>query len=632
MRILFRFAFFCILTGLLSLESVVAQDNLIHIIPEPAIVKINEGHFVLKSNVAIVNLSGNPDIQKSADLFVKQLSPSLGYSLKIAKSANRNEKSIYLALNKTYEQNLGTEGYALFVKQGAVSIRANKPAGIFNGLQSFVQLLPPELGSKTNIPAEQLTIPCMEIIDYPRFEWRGMMLDVSRHFFSKEFVKSYLDQMSHYKFNVFHWHLADNDGWRIEIKAYPKLTEIGAWRVPRTGIHYSFEAPEPNEKATDGGFYTQEDIKEIVEYARERNITIVPEIDLPGHSSALIAAYPEASCTGKQFTVYAGFKDLWGENVLCVGNENNFVMIDKIFSEVAGLFPGKYFHIGGDEVDKQYWKQCPKCQQRIKEEGLKNEEELQSYFIKRIEKILLSKGKTLVGWDEILEGGLAPSAVVMSWRGADGGIAAAKAGHEVVMDPDSYCYFNHIQGDFGIEKVYSGETSLRLSDVYKFEPVPKEVDPKYILGGQGNIWTEFIPNERWVEYQTWPRALAMSEVLWSPKEKRDWDGFVPRVEIQLARLRAEDINYAPSVYDPSIVPVKDKDGKMQITFTTEIKGLDVYYTFDNTFPDNHFPKYDQKPLSIPKGASDIWAITYRNGKPVGRFLLVKLEDLKAKMK
>jgi len=369
-----------------------------------------------------------------------------------------------------------------------------------------------------------------------------------------------------------------------------------------------------------------------VKYATERNITIVPEIDFPGHSVALIAAYPEACCTGKQFPVYAGFKELWGENVLCVGNENNFGMIDKIFSEVAALFPGKYFHIGGDEVDKGFWKECPKCQQRMKEEGLKNEEELQSYFIKRVEKILLSKGKTLVGWDEILEGGLAPSAVVMSWRGSDGGIAAAKAGHEAVMTPDSYCYFDHTQGDFNIEKVYSGETSLRLSDVYKFEPVPQDVDPKYILGGQGNVWTEFIPNDRRVEYQTWPRALAMSEVLWSPKEKRNWEGFVPRMETQLVRLRAEDVNYAPSVYDPSIVPVKDKDGKMQITFTTEIKGLDVYYTFDNTFPDNHFPKYDMKPVSIPKGASDIWAITYRNGKPVGRFLIVKLDELKSKMK
>ncbi len=610
-----------------SMSIVHGQERVsaIKIVPEPVNIQEKQGVFPLTSNVKIVNFSGSKDVGETAKLFSEQIALSTGINLKIVPVDGSENQTIKLMLNKKENQTIGKEGYTLSVTKSKIVITANKPAGIFYGLQTLTQLFPPEVSGKAKVNRSRWTVPCVEIKDYPRFGWRGLMLDVSRHFFSKEFVKRYIDQMAKYKFNVFHWHLADNNGWRIEIKAYPKLTEIGAWRVPRTGIYGSFEPPLPGEKATDGGFYTQEDIKEIVQYAQERNITIVPEIDLPGHSLALVAAYPEASCSGKQYSVYAGFNSFPGYNVLCAGNENNFVMIDKIFTEMAALFPGKYIHIGGDEVDKSFWKQCPKCQQRMKDEGLKSDEELQSYFIKRLEKILLSKGKTLIGWDEILEGGLAKSAVVMSWRGMDGGIAAAKAGHEVVMSPVQNCYLDYMQADHTVERIGGG--FLSLSQAYKFEPVPEGVDAKYILGGQGNVWTEYIPNDRRVEYMTWPRAFALSESLWSPKDKKNWDNFVPRMEAQLARLQAEKVNYAPSVYDPTIVPVKDKDGNMQLTFTTEIKGLDVYYTFDGTFPDNFAPKYQQKPIDIPKGASEIWVITYRNGKPIGRLMVISMVEL-----
>lgn len=625
----FRTILFCFLLTAYSIGSAIAQNRPIHIIPEPAVIKSYPGNFDLEPNTKVINLSGNQDVLRSAEIFIKQISSSTGYAIKMAPSAKKNGKAIYLILNKTTDKMIGTEGYALSVNPMSISIHANKPAGIFYGLQTLLQLLPPEIASTTGVHSVRWTIPCVEISDTPRFGWRGLMLDVSRHFFSKEFIKEYLDQMAQYKFNVFHWHLTDDPGWRIEIKRYPELTKVGAWRALRTGRYWSFAPTQEGESATYGGYYTQEDIKEIIKYAQDRNITIVPEIDVPGHSMALIASYPSICCTGQKYPVYPGSNGGLGDNVLCAGNEETFKILDGIFTELADLFPGKYIHIGGDEVNKDFWKNCPKCQKRMTDEGLKDGHELQSYFIKRVEKILTSKGKKIIGWDEILEGGLAPSAVVMSWRGTDGGIAAAKAGHDVIMTPGQYCYLDYMQGEQLTEHMNWGH--LNISEIYKFEPVPAGVDPKYILGGQGNVWAEHIPNARRVEYMTWPRAFALSEVFWSPKEKRNWNGFVTRMEAQFPRLSAENINYAPSIYDATIVPVKDKDGKMQLTFTTELNDLVVYYTFDCTFPDKYSTKYDQRPITIPIGASEIWAITYRNGKPAGRTLFAKLDELKSRM-
>ncbi len=588
------------------------------LVPAPVEVKNLTGTFQFSSKTRINISSGDNEVRKIAELFSGQLASLTGKSLKV--STRSEKQSIRLELNKEDDICIGNEGYTLHISPQNITIEANKPAGLFYGIQTLLQFIPP-------VKQQGLVeIPCVDIVDYPRFKWRGLMLDVSRYFFTKDEVKRYIDQMSKYKYNVFHWHLTDDPGWRMEIKRYPRLTEIGAWRVPRIGLFYRFPPPEPDEISSYGGYYTQDDIKEVVRYASDRYITIVPEIDIPGHSKALIAAYPETSCNGAQGTVYAGETGGPGENVLCTGNEKNFEMLDHILDEVVSLFPGEYIHIGGDEVNKEFWKNCLKCQELKKKHRLKDEHELQSYFIKRVEKIIESKGKRLIGWDEIMEGGLAPNATVMSWRGTDGGIKAAKAGHKVIMTPTNFCYLDYMQGEPAIER--HGGGYLRANTVYQFEPIPESIDPAYILGGQGNIWTEMISNYRKVEYMTWPRALALSEVLWSPSAKRNWNNFVPRMEAQFDRFDQDKVNYATSIYDPEISIMKDAKGNSQIVFTTEIHGLDIYYTFDFTFPDKFSMKYTDNPIRIPKGATEIWAITYRDGKPVGRLLTIHIEQIK----
>jgi hexosaminidase len=463
-------------------------------------------------------------------------------------------------------------------------------------------------------------------MDYPRFGWRGLMLDVSRHFFSKQFVEAYIDEMAKYKYNIFHWHLTDDNGWRIQIKGLPRLTEVGAWRVPRTGRFGRFAPPQPGEKATYGGYYTQQDIRDVVAYAKKRFITIVPEIDVPAHSLSLIAAYPNLSCTQLQYPVNPGSSFYRKEdNVLCVANDSTWLMLDKIFTQVAQLFPGPYIHVGGDEAYKGFWKECPKDQALMKREGITTLDGLQSYFEKKLEKIIISKGKKMIGWDEILEGGIAPEATVMSWRGMQGGIKAAQMGHEVIMTPTTYCYLDLYQGDPLIEPAtYS---RLRLSTCYKFEPVPEGVDPKYILGGQGNLWTESVPNERHAEYMTWPRAMALAEVFWSPDSARNWPDFVSRMQYRFKYMDAAHVKYARSAYDPIITGVRDANDSLQVRLATEIPGLDIYYTFDGTNPDQYYPKYQGAPLDIPKGATEIRVVTYRNGKPIGHQIDCPLSEV-----
>jgi len=409
----------------------------------------------------------------------------------------------------------------------------------------------------------------------------------------------------------------------------PELTRVGAWRVPRTGQWWTFAPPAAGEKADYGGYYTQEDVKEIVEYARVRQVTVLPEIDIPGHSLALIAAYPDLSSTGIQYAVNPGSK-FYGQqdNALCPGNEKVFEVLDKIFTEVAALFPCNYIHIGGDEAYKGFWKDCPKCRKRMETEKLTSVEELQSYFVKRIEKMLEQKNKKLIGWDEILQGGLAPGATVMSWRGTEGGIQAAKQGHAVIMTPNDHCYLDLYQGDPVVEPdTYS---SLRLKDCYDFEPVPDSVSPSSIMGGQANLWTESVYNERHIQYMTWPRSLAIAEVLWSPKTNKDWNGFVRRMEAQFDRFDDAGVNYARSAYDP-IVKLQDEHGEKKITIKTEIEGLDIYYSFDNGNPDPYYPSY-KGPLALPPGASWIRVATFRNGRPAGRQINLTITELERRNK
>lgn len=615
---IFVFLFIVVFAG------TVKSGELPPLIPAPASIRMGTGTFKISSDVVIVVPKGDRDLQENALLLTGQLLASTGFRLKIVNSTASAKKAIRLLINKTPNNTTGDEGYFLEVKPSGVKILANHPAGLFYGTQTLIQLIPP--GRQPELIKTPKEIPALSITDYPRFEWRGLMLDVSRHFFGKEFIKKYIDQMVKYKFNVFHWHLSDDPGWRIEIKKYPQLTRVGAWRVPRTGKWGTYEGPEPGEAATDGGYYTQADIREIVKYASDRYVTIVPEIDIPGHSQAFVASFPAASCTGGQYIVYPGSSTGMGANVLCAGNDDNFKILDDIFGELASLFPGQYIHIGGDEVNKEFWKGCQKCKKRMAAEGLKDEHELQSYFIKRVEKIVESKGKKLIGWDEILEGGLAPNAAVMSWRGTEGGIASAKAGHHVVMSPTQFCYLDYQQTDWSIERTGGG--FLRLSDVYKFDPLPEGTDKKYILGGQGNVWTEFISTPARVEYMTWPRALALSEVLWSAGKGKNPDEFIRRTEAHFFRFDAAGVNYSHAIYDPFIIPVKNPAGNLVLTFSTEAKGLDIYYTFDSTLPDRYSARYNNLPVEIPKGASEVKAVTYKDGKPAGRLLLLSINELR----
>ncbi|MFI5154842.1 MAG: beta-N-acetylhexosaminidase, partial [Chitinophagales bacterium] len=427
-----------LLTCLSALLTSLAQEK-ISIIPEPAKLITNQGHFILPSTVTII-ADENAGLKTALSIIHARLSIPTGYHVIEKKSGSGQ---IRISLNKTANPELGNEGYQLSVTPQEVMITANQPAGILYGVQSFMQLLPAEIESDSLVRNISWISPCVSITDYPRFAWRGLMLDVSRHFFSREVVKKFIDQMARYKYNTLHLHLSDDQGWRIEIKSLPQLTSVGAWRVKRSGLWGEFLPALAYEQPTDGGFYTQDEMREMISYARERNITILPEIDVPAHSLALIATFRNLSCTQLPYSVNAGFRSpARDDNALCIGNDSTFSMLDKIFTELAALFPCEYIHIGGDEAFKGFWADCPKCQKRMSDEQLKNTDELQSYFVKRLESMLKSKGKKLMGWDEIIEGGLAPEATVMCWRGLKPGVEAARMSHHVVMAPWDYCYLD----------------------------------------------------------------------------------------------------------------------------------------------------------------------------------------------
>ncbi|QEC68179.1 family 20 glycosylhydrolase [Panacibacter ginsenosidivorans] len=601
-----------------------------NIIPVPASVTEKPGTFILKNNFSI-SAPNDADAMNVAKQLSAALSAPTGYAGTIKNSGG----NIQLQLLSATDNTIGNEGYKLSVTSKAVTISANKPAGLFYGMQTLLQLLPPSIESKTTVANTNWTIPCVEITDEPRFGWRGMMFDVSRHFFTKAEVKQFIDDMVKYKYNLLHWHLTDDEGWRIEIKSLPKLTEVGAWRVNREGKWANTGNPFPNEPKTYGGFYTQDDIKEVIQYAKERYVTILPEVDVPGHSLAALASYPELSCTPGPYEVSSGapFMNWFNgghegliDNTLCPANEKVYDFLDKVFTEVAQLFPFEYIHMGGDETAKNFWAKSDQIKALMQKENLKDMNEVQSYFVKRVEKIVESKGKKLIGWDEILEGGLAPSANVMSWRGMKGGITAAKMGHQVVMTPTDFVYMDYVQGEPSVEApVYA---SLRLNKAYQFEPVPDGVDPKLILGGQANLWTEQIQRYRTVQYMMWPRSLATAECLWSPKEKKNWNDFANRVQNQFPRMDAAGIRYARSIYDP-IIKVKDFKGSPEVSISTEIEGLDVYYSIDESIPDNYFPKYS-KPIVMPADAEHLKVITYKNGKQVGQLISLSIDQLKSR--
>lgn len=514
----------------------------ISIIPQPVSVVQSDGHFELSSQTKIVLSEDSEELNFLGEYVADMVYSATWYDHEVSISKTKPTSGIYLQL--TSDADFGNEeGYKLHVDTSLVTISASTTAGLFYGIQTLRQLFPAAIEHEKPSMAprnQDWKIPAVEITDYPRFEYRGMHLDVARHFFPVEFIKKYIDLLAMHKMNRFHWHLTEDQGWRIEIKKYPKLTEISAWRDSTLIGNYG---SGKYDNVRHGGFYTQEEIKEVVAYAQKRQITIIPEIEMPGHSSAVLAAYPEFGCFDKEYHV----QSTWGvfEDIFCP-KEETFDFLEDVLMEVMELFPSSYIHIGGDEAPKKQWEESEIAQDVIKREGLKDEHELQSYFIGRIEKFLNAHGRQIIGWDEIMEGGLAPQATVMSWRGEAGGIEAAKMQHDVIMTPNGSNYFDHYQADPKTEPIAIGGLTT-LKDVYYYEPIPKELteeEAKYILGSQGNVWTEYIHSGDKVEYMAYPRAIALAEVVWSPAGKRDWLNFQSRLQNHLPRLDILGVNYA----------------------------------------------------------------------------------------
>ncbi len=507
------------------------------LLPIPRHVTWDEGAFVLRPETKIL---ADATGRETAELLAARLRQGTGFKFPVG-PPDRLTAGAILLISAGGDASLGAEGYELAVRRDMVTIQAPTAAGLFYGAQTFLQLLPPEIFSATAAKMKW-EAPCAQIRDQPRFGWRGMLLDVSRHFFNKAEVEEIIDAMALHKLNTLHWHLVDDQGWRIEIKKYPRLTEAGAWRK---GISFGLDPKASTAYGPDGrygGYYTQEDIRDVVRYAAARHVTIVPEIEMPGHSSAALMAYPQYSCTGGPFSTDMDLGIFPG--VYCAGNEEGFEFLQNILTEVFSLFPGKYIHVGGDEVPTQPWKVCPKCQARMKAEGLHKEIELESYFIRRMEKFINAHGKSLIGWSEIREGGLAQNATIMDWIG--GATEAASAGHDVVMSPETDCYLDHYQSLNHATEPRAIGGFLPLRNVYGFEPIPKNLAAEYqahILGAQGNLWTEYIPSLRQAEYMIFPRECALAEVTWSPKESRNWEDFLDRLQIDEIRLDKLGVNY-----------------------------------------------------------------------------------------
>lgn len=507
----------------------------VHIIPQPAHLTVGTGSFTLDAGTRIQADAG---AEAAARFFAEWLRVPSGLPLPVevvdvSAPAARNAIRFRLSGDQTSD-----ESYTLNVTPEAVTLQAAGLPGLLWAAQTLRQLLPPEVESQSAVSAAW-QIPIVAVEDAPRFRWRGLHLDVGRHFFPVSFIKKFIDVMALHKFNVFHWHLTEDQGWRIEIKQYPRLTEVGSKRAA---------TPVPADRKTldgkpYGGFYTQDEVKDVVAYAQARGITVVPEIEMPGHAVAALASYPNLGCVGSGYEV----RTFWGiaEDVFCAGNEDVYTFLENVLTEVLALFPSEYIHIGGDECPKVRWQACPKCQAMIRREGLKDEHELQSYFIRRMEKFLNAKGRRLIGWDEILEGGLAPNATVMSWRGAQGGIDAATAGHDVVMSPNTHCYLDYYQSEDHSNEPPAIGRFISLEKAYSFDPVEGVPADKahHIIGGQGNVWTEYMPTAEIVEYMTYPRAAALAEAVWSPPGVRDFGDFSRRLQTHLQRLDRLNVHY-----------------------------------------------------------------------------------------
>jgi hexosaminidase len=519
------------------------KENVYAIIPAPVSIKEMRGNFTFTHKSKIVLSSLDADNRLAADFLARLVKNPTGLVIPVVQGEKVSRGSVLMSIDTAVRN---PEGYTLNVTSKKIVIKARTAVGFFYAVQTIRQLLPPDVEKDSIVNKITLKVPCCEIIDEPRFGYRGMHLDVGRHMFPVEYIKRYIDMIALHKMNMFHWHLTEDQGWRIEIKKYPKLTEVGGFRketvVGKPGKNAVYDG------IPYGGFYTQQEVRDVVAYAKSKFVTIIPEIEMPGHSLAALAAYPNLGCTAGPFEV----GKTWGvvNDVYCAGKEETFNFLEDVLTEVIDLFPGKYIHIGGDECPKVRWEKCPLCQKRIKVEGLKDEKELQSYFIKRIEKFLISKNKRLIGWDEILEGGLAPEATVMSWRGVAGGIEAAKQGHDVIMSPNSYAYLDHYQSEPAGQPLAIGGY-LPLENVYAFDPQFAELNAdqqKHILGVQGNLWSEYLNTPQYMEYMAYPRMFAISEIGWTAGSKKDFEEFLSRLAVQRLRYDKIGINYFKGEY------------------------------------------------------------------------------------
>ncbi|UMB55273.1 glycoside hydrolase family 20 protein [Lutibacter sp. A64] len=584
----------------------------IHIIPKPMELDLQQGVFEFTENTQIVVT--NAFQKEIAKQFSDKIGLAIGFNLQIIEEVP-SENYIQFLTNSELEN----EAYQLSINSNKIIVSASSNNGFLYGLETLKQLLPVEIESKELVSTIDWIVPAVEIKDQPRFKYRGLHLDVSRHFFKKEYIKKTIDRLTMHKMNVLHLHLVDDQGWRIEIKKYPKLTEVGAFRLDQEDLHWDARrVTTAEDEATYGGFYTQEDIKEIVAYATANGIEVIPEIEMPAHVMSAIASYPELSCFETPIGVPSG--GVWPiTEIYCAGKENTFEFLENVLLEVMELFPSKYIHIGGDEATKTNWTKCPHCQKRMQTEGLENVEELQSYFVKRMEKFINSKGKNLIGWDEILEGGLAPRATVMSWRGVKGGVEAAKQGHDVIMTPGSHCYFDHYQGPQNEEPLaWGGYTTL--SKVYEFDPIVEDLtedETKHILGGQANLWAEQIKTEAHSEYMIFPRLAALSETLWSPKESRNWEDFSNRITTMFTRYEFLGINYARSAYLVTAdTQINLEENTVEVILKNEFPNSDIRYTLDGTDLNSSSNKYVE-PIKITE-TTNLKASLFENNKPIGK--------------
>ena len=547
------------------------------IAPLPVSMEVQQGSFVIGPDTWIMmgpftTFSFEPTLA-----FKEVFKRKSGYNINEPKNVVPRPGAVTSIITVNASDLIHKEGYNLKVNANGIIITASTDQGVFYAFQTLRQMMRMDALPDAKGVQRNWEIPAVEITDYPQFAYRGLHLDVCRHFMPLDFVKKYIELLAFYKMNRFHWHLTDDQGWRIEIRQYPKLQEIAAWRDETLIGHYR-ETPDRYDGTRHGGYYTQEEIREVVAYAAGLGVTIIPEIEMPGHALAALSAYPELACTPGPFKSAT----TWGvfDDVMCP-NEETFTFLQNVLDEVMALFPSPYIHIGGDECPKTRWKESDFCQELMESEGLKDEHELQSYFIQRIEKYVNSKGRSIIGWDEILEGGLAPNATVMSWRGVSGGIEAAKAGHDVIMTPGTHCYFDYYQADPAFEPLAIGGL-VTLEKVYSFNPVPAKLtskEAKHILGAQANLWTEYIDSPAKAEYMAYPRAIALAEVLWTPASRKDWKGFVQRLDQHLERLDGMKVNYAKRLKVPEALISSGADG-LQVIWKTDLPGQQITYTRD----------------------------------------------------